>query len=107
MTETLAQGPGAALAHDSALKHATGEALFIDDIPVPQNTLHLAVGSATAVCGRIESMDLGAVRSAPGVIDVFCANDIPGHNDVSPSGRGDEPVLANTDVRFDGEPVLP
>lgn len=106
MAETLAQGPGAALAHDSALKHATGEALFIDDIPVPQNTLHLAVGSARAVCGRIESMDLGAVRGAPGVIDVFCANDIPGQNDVSPSGRGDEPVLADTDVRFDGEPVF-
>ena len=34
--------PGQALQHDSALKHTTGEALYIDDLPEPAGTLHLA-----------------------------------------------------------------
>ena len=35
--------------HDSALKHVTGQALYIDDIAEPPGTLHAAlVGAATA-----------------------------------------------------------
>ena len=83
--------PGAALAHDSALKHATGQAVYIDDMPLPAGTLHIAVGGADTTVGTITEIDLESVRTAPGVIDVFCAADIPGENDVSPSGRGDEP----------------
>ncbi|XXK28534.1 xanthine dehydrogenase molybdopterin binding subunit [Arenicellales bacterium nBUS_45] len=97
---------GRPIAHDSSLKHVTGEAIYIDDIRLPSETLHLAVGGAKRVCGSIEKIDLAAVRSAPGVIDVFCAQDLPGHNDVSPSGRGDDPILAQETVRFDGEPVF-
>ncbi|MBT7672250.1 MAG: xanthine dehydrogenase molybdopterin binding subunit, partial [Proteobacteria bacterium] len=97
---------GRPIAHDSSLKHATGEAIYIDDIRLPSETLHLAVGGAERVCGRIEKIDLAAVRSAPGVIDVFCAQDLPGHNDVSPAGQGDDPILAQETVRFDGEPVF-
>ncbi len=37
---------------------------------------------------------------------MFCAADLDGHNDVSPSGRGDDPVLAEDEVRFDGEAVF-
>ena len=68
---------GRPVAHDSSLKHATGEAIYIDDIRLPSETLHLAVGGAKRVCGSIEKIDLAAVRSAPGVIDVFCAQDLP------------------------------
>jgi len=106
MTKAIDTSPGAALAHDSALKHATGDAVYIDDIPLPVDTLHLAVGGADTAVGTITAVDLEAVRAAPGVIDVFCAADIPGENDVSPSGRGDEPLLASNEIRFDGEPVF-
>jgi len=106
MSNVANTSPGAALAHDSALKHTTGEAVYIDDIPLPVDTLHLAVGGAETAVGTITAVDLEAVRAAPGVIDVFCAADIPGENDVSPSGRGDEPLLASSDIRFDGEPVF-
>ncbi len=106
MSNATNTSPGAALAHDSALKHATGEAVYIDDIPLSADTLHLAVGGADTAVGTITAVALDAVRAAPGVIDVFCAVDIPGENDVSPSGRGDEPLLASGEIRFDGEPVF-
>ena len=48
---------GAALNHDSAIKHTTGEALYIDDIPEPRGTLHLVPGYANAVCGQLRSVD--------------------------------------------------
>ena len=106
MSNAANTSPGAALAHDSALKHTTGEAVYIDDIPLSADTLHLAVGGADTAVGTITAVELDAVRAAPGVIDVFCAADIPGENDVSPSGRGDEPLLAHSEIRFDGEPVF-
>jgi len=106
VAKAIDTSPGAALAHDSALKHATGEAVYIDDIPLPADTLHLAVGGADTAFGEITAVDLESVHTAPGVIDVFCAVDVPGENDVSPSGCGDEPLLAASEVRFDGEPVF-
>src|SRR5439155_26628540 len=35
-----------ALAHDSAVKHVMGSAAYIDDLPAPAGTLHLAPGYA-------------------------------------------------------------
>jgi xanthine dehydrogenase large subunit len=51
-------------------------------------------------------MDLSAVRSASGVVDVLTAKDIPGENDISPTGRHDEPVLADGVVQFFGQPIF-
>ena len=51
-------------------------------------------------------MDLSAVRAAPGVVDVFTGADVPGENDISPTGRHDEPVLGVGTVQFFGQPVF-
>ena len=82
--------------HDSAHKHVTGSAAYIDDMPEPAGTLHACLGLSTVAHGTILSLDLTAVRAAPGVVDVIVAADIPGDNDVSPTGRSDEPLLAST-----------
>ncbi len=92
--------------HDSAHKHVTGEAVYIDDMPEPAGTLHGCLGLSTVAHGAIVAMDLSAVRAAPGVVDVLIAGDIPGVNDISPSGRHDEPVLAEGKVQFLGQPVF-
>ena len=92
--------------HDSAHKHVTGEAVYIDDMPEPAGTLHGCLGLSTVAHGAIIAMDLAAVRAAPGVVDVLTAGDIPGINDISPSGRHDEPVLAEGKVQFFGQPVF-
>jgi xanthine dehydrogenase large subunit len=92
--------------HDSAHKHVSGQAMYIDDLPEPAGTLHGCFGLGSVAHGIIKSMDLSAVRAAPGVVDVLTAKDIPGENDISPTGRHDEPVLAEDKVQFWGQPIF-
>jgi xanthine dehydrogenase large subunit len=37
---------------------------------------------------------------------VLTASDVPGENDISPTGRHDEPVLADGKVQFFGQPIF-
>ena len=91
--------------HDSARLHVTGAARYTDDIPTPAGTLHLAFGLSPVAHGRIEALDLSAVRTAPGVVAVLTAADLPHDNDVSPSVH-DEPLLAQGHVHYAGQPVF-
>ncbi|HRM73491.1 MAG TPA: xanthine dehydrogenase molybdopterin binding subunit, partial [Paracoccus sp. (in: a-proteobacteria)] len=77
----------------SAEKHVTGRADYIDDLTEPTGTLHAYLALSEVAHGRITAMDLAAVRAAPGVHLVLTADDIPGENDISPTGLHDEPVL--------------
>ena len=97
---------GLALAHDSAARHVQGSAAYVDDLPEPAGTLHVAPGHAgTAARGSIRSVDLDAVRASPGVIAVLTAADIPGANDCSPAS-GDDPILATGEILFHGQVVF-
>jgi xanthine dehydrogenase molybdopterin-binding subunit B len=87
--------------HDAARLHVTGAARYIDDIPTPANTLHLAFGLSTVAHGKIVSINLDEVRKADGVIAVLTAEDLPADNDVSPSVH-DEPLLADGTVHYVG-----
>jgi xanthine dehydrogenase large subunit len=93
------------LPHDAATLHVTGAARYIDDIPTPAGTLHLAFGTAQIACGTIRAMNLEKVKSAPGVIAVLTAEDLPFANDVSPSAH-DEPLLATGPVHYFGQPLF-
>ncbi|MEO0766758.1 MAG: xanthine dehydrogenase molybdopterin binding subunit [Pseudomonadota bacterium] len=93
------------LPHDAAHLHVTGAARYVDDMPIPAGALHLAFGMSTAACGTLKSMDLDAVRAAPGVVAVMTASDLPFDNDVSPSAH-DEPLLATDAVHYMGQPVF-
>lgn len=94
------------LPHDSAHKHVTGGAAYIDDLPEPEGTLHIAPGySKDGVAGMIMNMDLREVRRAKGVIHVLTAYDVPGENDCSASIGGD-PVFADGRVEFHGQVVF-
>jgi xanthine dehydrogenase large subunit len=94
-----------ALPHDAARLHVTGQARYVDDIPVPRDTLHLAFGLSTVAHGEIVLMDLDAVRAAAGVVLVLTAGDLPHANDVSPS-PWHEPLLADGEVHHVGQPVF-
>ncbi|MEO9778647.1 MAG: xanthine dehydrogenase molybdopterin binding subunit [Sedimentitalea sp.] len=93
------------LPHDAAPLHVTGSARYIDDIPTPTGTLHLAFGQSEIARGRITAMDLTAVRAAPGVIAVLTADDLPFANDVSPSAH-DEPLLSDGTVHHVGQAIF-
>ena len=106
-TKPVINGPmHTSLKHDSAHKHVTGSAEYIDDIPEPAGTLHGGLGLADRAHAEIVSIDLSAVRAAPGVVWVMTAADVPGENDVASTGQHDEPLLATKDVQFHGQPIF-
>ncbi len=93
------------LPHDAARLHVTGAARYVDDIPTPAGTLHLAFGVSTIARGTITAMDLQKVKGAPGVIHVLTSRDLPFANDVSPSAH-DEPLLSDGAIHYAGQPIF-
>jgi xanthine dehydrogenase large subunit len=94
------------LKHDSGIKHVSGRAEYTDDIGEPSGTLHAYLGVSTETHAKLGAMDLSAVEAAPGVIGVLTADDIPGHNDISPTGLHDEPVFPTERVEYHGQPIF-
>uniref|UniRef100_A0A8D0UA48 FAD-binding PCMH-type domain-containing protein n=1 Tax=Sus scrofa TaxID=9823 RepID=A0A8D0UA48_PIG len=66
--------------HQSAIKHATGEAVFVDDMPPIAQELFLAVVTSTRAHAKIISIDTSEALALPGVVDVITAEDVPGDN---------------------------
>ena len=91
--------------HESAVKHVTGQAIYIDDMPEWPNELHIATGKSTEAHADIVSINLDKVRAYPGVVDVIVQSDIPGEVDVSPVLSGDL-LLAGDFVHFIGQSIF-
>jgi xanthine dehydrogenase large subunit len=91
--------------HESGLLHATGRALYVDDLPLPKDALFIAVKGSDITCGRLSGLDLEAVRASEGVVCVITASDIPGSNDVSPIYEGDL-LFANDVISFHDQPIF-
>ena len=96
---------GQPVRHESAELHVSGEALYTDDIPLPAGALHVALGLARPAHARVRSMNLDAVRAAPGVVAVVTAADVPGHNDCGPI-LPDEPIFADGLVQHAGQSLF-
>lgn len=96
---------GVARPHESAELHVSGEAAYTDDLPEFAGTLHVALGLSRHAHARIVSLDLEAVRAAPGVVAVLTAADIPGENNCGPVLH-DDPILAEGTVSYLGQPVF-
>src|SRR5690606_4181257 len=93
------------LAHDSAAKHVSGAALYVDDIPEPPGTLQVYIAMSAHAHARVTGLDLDPVRAYPGVACVLSAADIPGVNDASPLA-GDDPVFADGLVAYAGQSLF-
>jgi len=104
-THNIRGAAGEAIPHDSGRLHVAGRATYTDDIPEPRDLLHLAVGMSTNSHARIKSLDLTAVRNAPGVVCVMTANDIPGKNNCGPV-EDDDPILAPNLVQYAGQAIF-
>ena len=100
-----AGGMGAAVPHESAALHVSGEAAYIDDLPEWTATLHAALGLAPVAAGRLIAIDVDALRREPGVVAVLTAADVPGVNDCG-AILDDEPILADGTVRYRGQPLF-
>jgi len=91
--------------HDSARLHVAGDAQYIDDLKLPDDALHVAIGGSRITSGTIDFIDLSKVRQAEGVIDVITADDIPGKKDIGPVFPGDL-LLTNDRVDYHGQPIF-
>ncbi|XP_023391755.1 aldehyde oxidase 2 [Pteropus vampyrus] len=89
---------GRPIMHVSGLKHATGEAIFCDDIPRVDNELYMVLVTSTRAHAKIISIDLSEALELPGVVDVITAKDIPGTN-----GAEDDKLLAIDEVLCVGQ----
>uniref|UniRef100_A0A673N7L9 Xanthine dehydrogenase/oxidase n=1 Tax=Sinocyclocheilus rhinocerous TaxID=307959 RepID=A0A673N7L9_9TELE len=90
---------GQPIMHLSALKQATGEAIYCDDIPCYENELHLALVTSTKAHALIKSIDTSDALAVPGVVAFISAKDIPGSNMTGPVVY-DETVFADDKVNF-------
>jgi xanthine dehydrogenase large subunit len=97
-------GVGAALPHDSATKHVAGTACYVDDMPEPSGTLHVALVLSPVAHGTLRGVDASVALAQPGVVALLRACDIPGINDGGPIGPN-EPIFAEDVVEFAGQPV--
>ncbi len=93
------------LTHESAVKHVTGAAVYVDDLPQAVEQNYVAIGGSEIAHGSITNIDLTEVAASDGVVDVIVASDIPGHVDIGPVFSGD-PLLTSDKVEFVGQAIF-
>ncbi|XP_008067993.1 aldehyde oxidase [Carlito syrichta] len=77
----LPQDPvGHPIMHLSGTKHATGEAIYCDDMPVVDQELFLTFVTSSRAHAKIVSMDLSEALSLQGVLDIVTAEHLSGVN---------------------------
>ncbi|XP_027700445.1 aldehyde oxidase 3-like [Vombatus ursinus] len=91
---------GRPVMHQSGIKHASGEAIFCDDMPAIDEELFLAVVTSTRPHAKIISIDASEALALPGVVDVITAQDIPAQN-----GDEEERLYAQDEVICVGQIV--
>lgn len=84
--------------------HVTGQSIYLDDIPVRENTLHAAIFDASIAHGKILELDLTEAENYPGVQAIFTYLDIPGENQIG-GIIPDETLFAEKEVHYQGEPI--
>ncbi|GAA0711555.1 xanthine dehydrogenase molybdopterin binding subunit [Vreelandella titanicae] len=93
---------GSASFHESAEKHVTGKAAYIDDLVLPADALHVALGLSPVAHGTLTQLDFSKVKEAPGVVDVITFHEVPGHTDIGPVFPGD-PIFVDQAISYAGQ----
>ncbi|WP_313313858.1 xanthine dehydrogenase molybdopterin binding subunit [Stutzerimonas nitrititolerans] len=104
-TQDLVTGVGRSVKHDSADKHVSGEAVYVDDRLEFPNQLHVYARMSDRAHARIVSIDTSPCYQIPGVAIAITAKDVPGQLDIGAVMPGD-PLLADGKVEFVGQPVI-
>ncbi len=104
-TADLGTGVGKSVKHDSAPKHVSGEAVYVDDRLEFPNQLHIYARMSERAHARIVRIDTAPCYEVPGVAIAITAQDVPGQLDIGAVMPGD-PLLADGKVEFIGQPVI-
>ena len=92
-SQDMTSGVGRSVKHDSADKHVSGEAVYIDDRLEFPNQLHVYARLSDRAHARIVSIDTAPCYAFEGVRIAITHEDIPGLKDIGPLLPGD-PLLA-------------
>jgi xanthine dehydrogenase/oxidase len=86
---------------------ASGEAKYIDDIPMPSTGLYATYVLSTIASGTITSIDATKALAMPGVVAFISAKDIKdiGGNNNCGAFPGDEPIFVESKVTWHGQPI--
>ncbi|MFN2476656.1 MAG: xanthine dehydrogenase molybdopterin binding subunit [Chthoniobacterales bacterium] len=96
--------PDAAISHESAHKHVTGEAVYVDDHAQREQMLEVWPVCSRHAHAKILRRDASAARAMSGVHAVLLAEDVPGLNDVG-AVRHDEILLADDEAFYHGQVI--
>ncbi|ODN01215.1 Xanthine dehydrogenase/oxidase [Orchesella cincta] len=96
---------GRPIAHLSALKHATGEAVYTDDEVPLLGQLHGALVGSPIAHGKIISIDASKALALPGVVEFLSAKSIPADHNVQGHIIDDEEIFASEYVHCQGQTI--
>ncbi|BDZ53947.1 hypothetical protein GCM10025870_10200 [Agromyces marinus] len=104
MTSELAARPrdavvGRPLPHESAVLHATGAAVYTDDLAPTTSGVLTAWPVQSEHAHALVALDIAPALDVPGVVRVLTADDVPGVNDAG--AKGDEPLFP-TEAMYHG-----
>lgn len=91
--------------HDCAPGHVSGQSIYIDDIPPQKGELVVDFFWSPVAHGRIRSLDLCQARKVDGVVALYTAGDLDGHNNFGPI-IADEALLVDELCEFIGHPIV-
>lgn len=92
---------GRPMVHTSALKQATGEAVYNDDLPPFTNELYAALVTSSRPHAKILAIDESEALKVDGVERFICARDLPEDR----NQKSDHEVFASKEVRCVGDVV--
>ncbi|XP_078351392.1 xanthine dehydrogenase/oxidase-like [Oculina patagonica] len=101
--QSLEDVVGRPVPHLAAAKHATGEAIYCDDIPKYAGELYLGIVFSTRAHANIIAVDPTEALCLPGVKTYISADDVPGNN--SMGALQDEEVYATDKVTCVGQVI--
>lgn len=101
----ITTGVGKSVKHESADKHVSGEAIYVDDRLEFPNQLHVYARMSDRAHARIVRIDTSPCYAIPGVAIAITKDDVPGQLDIGPVVAGD-PLLADGKVEYVGQVVL-
>ncbi|XP_076288597.1 xanthine dehydrogenase rosy isoform X2 [Lasioglossum baleicum] len=96
---------GRTVVHASALKQATGEAIYCDDIPKFINELYLTLVLSTRAHAKILKIDATKALSMEGVVAFYSAKDIPEKQRYHGTVFHDEEIFISEEVTSQGQPI--
>ncbi|PNX92579.1 abscisic-aldehyde oxidase-like protein, partial [Trifolium pratense] len=96
---------GEPIIKSGAALQASGEAVYVDDIPSPPNCLHGAYIYSSKPLARVRSIKLSPELQLDGVIEIISSKDIPsgGENIGAKTIFGTEPIFAEEIARCVGD----